>query len=146
MAPDVDKSTPRAPRRRPEAAKPSADSLGVDVATLEWQRSGTDNGALEVAFVPASVIARGRWAARDLGPARGGGAARATGEAGSYRTGRRSGAGKLREDPIQWVLLRVAGDPAGRVLVYNRTEWLNFLDGAGNGEFDWAVQLRRPAS
>ena len=35
-----------------------------------------------------------------------------------------------------WVLLRVAGDPAGRVLVYNHHEWLCFVDGAKGGEFD----------
>jgi len=35
-----------------------------------------------------------------------------------------------------WVLLRVAGDPAGRVLVYDRTEWECFLDGVARGEFD----------
>ena len=46
-----------------------------------------------------------------------------------------------REDAIEWVLLRVAGDPAGRVLVYDRTEWLSFVDGAANGEFDFAGEL-----
>jgi hypothetical protein len=35
----------------------------------------------------------------------------------------------------EWVLLRVAGDPDGRVLVYDRTEWMCFLDGVGRGEF-----------
>jgi hypothetical protein len=35
-----------------------------------------------------------------------------------------------------WVLVRVAGDPAGRVLVFDRNEWESFLDGARNGEFD----------
>jgi hypothetical protein len=34
-----------------------------------------------------------------------------------------------------WVLLRVTGDPAGRVLIYDRVEWMCFLDGAGRGEF-----------
>jgi hypothetical protein len=36
----------------------------------------------------------------------------------------------------QWVLTRVAGDPHGRVLVYNTSEWEAFLDGAKKGEFD----------
>ncbi len=36
----------------------------------------------------------------------------------------------------EWVLMRVAGDPAGRVLVYDRNEWECFLDGVKNGEFD----------
>ena len=42
---------------------------------------------------------------------------------------------------IDWVLLRVAGDPVGRVLVYDRNEWLCFLDGAVGGEFDWRQGL-----
>jgi hypothetical protein len=37
---------------------------------------------------------------------------------------------------VGWVLMRVAGDPAGRILVYDRHEWECFLDGARNGEFD----------
>src|SRR5258708_36885749 len=49
---------------------------------------------------------------------------------------------------IDWVLLRVAGDPVGRVLVYDRNEWLCFLDGAVGGEFDWRQGLTgaRPRS
>jgi hypothetical protein len=39
----------------------------------------------------------------------------------------------------EWVLLRVAGDPAERILVFDRNEWDCFLDGARNGEFDDAV-------
>lgn len=38
-----------------------------------------------------------------------------------------------------WVLLRVADDPEGRVLVYDHQEWAAFLDGARNGEFDDAA-------
>jgi hypothetical protein len=38
-----------------------------------------------------------------------------------------------------WVLMRVAGDPAGRVLVYDRHEWVCFLDGVRKGEFDDAA-------
>lgn len=38
-----------------------------------------------------------------------------------------------------WVLMRVSGDPAGRVLVYNRHEWVCFLDGVRRGEFDDAA-------
>jgi hypothetical protein len=38
-----------------------------------------------------------------------------------------------------WVLMRVAGDPAGRVLVFDRNEWECFLDGVRNGEFDDAA-------
>jgi hypothetical protein len=39
----------------------------------------------------------------------------------------------------EWVLLRVAGDPDRRVLVFDRHEWECFLDGARNGEFDDAA-------
>jgi len=38
-----------------------------------------------------------------------------------------------------WVLMRVAGDPEGRVLVYDRFEWECFLDGVRAGEFDAAA-------
>jgi hypothetical protein len=40
------------------------------------------------------------------------------------------------QDGGEWVLMRVADDPARRVLVYDRFEWECFLDGAKNGEFD----------
>jgi hypothetical protein len=40
-----------------------------------------------------------------------------------------------------WVLMRVAGDPSGRVLVYDRHEWECFLDGVRNGEFDDALVI-----
>lgn len=36
----------------------------------------------------------------------------------------------------EWVLMRVAGDPDNRVLVYDRNEWECFLDGVRAGEFD----------
>jgi hypothetical protein len=35
-----------------------------------------------------------------------------------------------------WVLVRVAGDPDDRVLVYDEHEWECFLDGVRHGEFD----------
>jgi hypothetical protein len=66
---------------------------------------------------------------------------------------RRSGAGggaievafvEARGDT--WVLMRVAGDPAGRVLVYDRHEWECFLDGAKKGEFDDAAAAGEPAA
>lgn len=37
-----------------------------------------------------------------------------------------------------WVLMRVSGDEARRVLVYDRHEWECFLDGVRHGEFDTA--------
>jgi hypothetical protein len=61
---------------------------------------------------------------------------------------RRSGAGRgaievafVEANGGTWVLMRVAGDPAGRVLVYDRNEWECFLDGAKKGEFDDAAGL-----
>ena len=69
--------------------------LRIDVTVLDWQRSGSGRGSIEVAFVEA-----------------------------------------LDE---RWVLMRVAGDPEGRVLVYDRFEWECFVDGVRNGEFDDAV-------
>jgi hypothetical protein len=35
--------------------------------------------------------------------------------------------------------MRVAGDQARRVLVFDRNEWDCFIDGARNGEFDDAA-------
>jgi len=40
----------------------------------------------------------------------------------------------------EWVLMRVADDPAQRVLVYDRHEWECFLDGVKKGEFDDATE------
>jgi len=79
-------------------SKPTVADLGVDLAMLAWQRSGTGDGAIEVAFT-------------------------------------RTGAGQAED----WVLMRVAGDPDQRVLVFDRNEWECFLDGARNGEFDDAA-------
>jgi Domain of unknown function (DUF397) len=47
--------------------------------------------------------------------------------------------GQLAGAAGEWVLMRVAGDPEGRVLVYDRCEWECFLDGVRKGEFDDAV-------
>jgi DNA-3-methyladenine glycosylase I len=87
--------------------KPTLSQLGVDVAALDWRRSGTGPGSFEVAFVG--------------GPADAGTAA-------------------------PWVLLRVAGDPSGRVLVYDRVEWQAFREGARLGEFDDAAEPGPPAA
>jgi hypothetical protein len=40
-----------------------------------------------------------------------------------------------------WVLMRVAGDQTGRILVFDRNEWDCFLDGVRNGEFEDATNL-----
>jgi uncharacterized protein DUF397 len=76
-------------------AKPTVEGLGIDLAAQSWQRSGSGDGAIEVAFVLA--------------------------------------------DGADWILMRVAGDPDQRVLVFDRNEWDCFLDGARNGEFDDAA-------
>jgi hypothetical protein len=101
--------------RSASRSKPTIEQLGVDLAALEWQRSGASDGSLEVAFV------RGDAGNVAGAPARPGGAA---------TSNERAGAG------ADWVLLRVAGDITGRVLVYDRIEWISFLDGVRNGEFD----------
>jgi hypothetical protein len=88
--------------------KPTVEELGVDLAVQEWRRSGDRDGAIEIAFVSAHALAI-HAATATPGPA-------------AERT--------------EYVLMRVAGDPAGRVLVYDRHEWECFLDGVRGGEFD----------
>ncbi|MBO0803430.1 MAG: DUF397 domain-containing protein [Nocardiopsaceae bacterium] len=39
-----------------------------------------------------------------------------------------------------WVLMRVSGDGASRILVFDRNEWECFLDGVREGEFDDAAR------
>ncbi len=81
--------------------KPTVHELGIDLAAQTWQRSGPEDGGIEVAFVGAQAVSS---------PGR-----------------------------TEWVLLRVAGDPDSRVLVFDRHEWECFLDGARRGEFDDAT-------
>lgn len=61
-----------------------------------------------------------------------------------HRSGGRDGSIEVAFAPGEWVLMRVAGDPAGRVLVYDRFEWECFLDGVKKGEFDDATELPEP--
>ncbi len=96
-------------------AKPTVEDLGIDPDAQAWQHSGQGDGAIEVAFVE--------------GPRDGG-------AGGASPGGASPGGGAARAD---WVLMRVAGDPAARVLVFDRNEWECFLDGARNGEFDDAA-------
>jgi Domain of unknown function (DUF397) len=98
--------------------KPTVSELGIDVAAQAWQRSGHGEGAIEVAFA--------RTAPADSG--------------GPVDPGDVAGA------PGQWVLMRVAGDPERRVLVFDRYEWECFLDGARKGEFDDAAAVPDPGS
>ena len=93
--PAADGTPVRVPAADGTPAKPTLERLQVDLAELDWQRSGTGAGSFEVAFISCAESGR-----------------------------------------ADWVLLRVAGDPEGRVLVYDRTEWLCFIDGADRGEFD----------
>lgn len=55
------------------------------------------------------------------------------------RHGQPAPAGEPDDAGADWVLMRLAGDPSGRVLVYDRHEWECFLDGVRNGEFDDAL-------
>jgi hypothetical protein len=102
-------------------AKPTVAGLGVDPTTLDWQRSGTGPGSFEVAFVAGETRSQPETTDLSVTEMRDGGTARSI--------------------AAEWVLLRVADDPEGRVLVYDRNEWLCFLDGATSGEFDWPQGL-----
>ena len=98
-------------------AKPTVSELGIDLAAQAWQRSGQGDGAIEVAFARVLEAAAGAPSRPGAGP----------------------GATPEALPTAEWVLLRVAGDPDGRVLVFDRHEWECFLDGARNGEFDEAA-------
>jgi hypothetical protein len=97
--------------------KPTVEELGIDVAAQHWRRSGDADDAIEVAMV-----------GRHGQPAPGEAPDEKPGDAGA-----------------DWVLMRVADDPSGRVLVYDRYEWECFLDGVRNGEFDDALAKEAPA-
>jgi hypothetical protein len=90
--------------------KPTVAELGIDPAAQVWRRSGNGDGALEVAFAHAAASDP----AHPAHPAH-------------------------RAHRAEWVLMRVAGDPEQRVLVFDRHEWECFLDGARKGEFDDAA-------
>jgi hypothetical protein len=101
-------------------AKPTVAALGIDVGAQDWQRSGAGAGAIEIAFVRPGA-----------GPGAASGRETASGPA--------AAAGDGRGPDMTWILMRVAGDPDGRVLVYDRNEWECFLDGVRAGEFDDAA-------
>jgi Domain of unknown function (DUF397) len=100
--------------------KPTVEELGIDPDRQKWQRSGAEDGSIEVAFIPAAAVSSGVTRAAEHAT---GGPAASPGQPGP--------AGHT-----EWVLMRVAGDPAGRVLVYDRHEWECFLGGVRGGEFD----------
>ena len=112
-------------------AKPTVPELGIDLAAQAWQRSGRGDGSIEVAFVRAAREPAGSAA----GPAADGGrsATQPAADGGGSAT-------RPAADRAEWVLMRVAGDPGQRVLVFDRHEWECFLDGARNGEFDDAAR------
>jgi len=90
--------SPRASRIPKPTADALAGSVGVDLAALDWQRSGAGDGSIEIALL--------------ADPAH----------------------------PGCWLLIRVVGDSEQRVLVYDRHEWVCFLDGVRKGEFDDAAR------
>ncbi len=99
-------------------AKPTVEELGIDVLAQAWQRSGGDAGSIEIAFVGIPAV----------------------GGAGPVGPGPAAGYGGQAAGDGEWVLMRVADDPAQRVLVYDRNEWDCFLHGVKNGEFDDATE------
>jgi hypothetical protein len=113
-------------RRRQETvtSKPTISELGIDPAGLTWQRSGHGSGVIEIAFTSEAQQAHQAQAKAQL----------AVAQAPDARA-----AGDL------WVLMRIAGDPDQRVLVFDRHEWECFLDGVRHGEFDDAGVLDRLA-
>jgi Domain of unknown function (DUF397) len=102
--------------------KPTVSELGIDLAAQVWHRSGHGGGAIEVAFTRAGEP-------RQLPE---------PGEPHEPRQPREPGEPR-QPHATEWVLMRVAGDPEQRVLVFDRHEWECFLDGARNGEFDDAA-------
>lgn len=95
---------------RPERpGKPTPEDLGIEIAAQRWERSGAGDGSIEIAFPEAPIP-----------------------EAAAPESGRPWKRG-------DWVLMRVAGDPSARVLVFDRNEWACFLDGVRKGEFDDAA-------
>ena len=99
-------------------AKPTVSELGIDLSAQVWRRSGQGDGAIEIAFAQAPDPKTPESPESPESP----------GSPGSPGSG-------------HWVLMRVTGDPEGRVLVFDRHEWECFLDGARNGEFDDATGL-----
>jgi hypothetical protein len=101
--------------------KPTVEGLGIDPDAQDWQRSGHGAGVIEIAFTRVTS---------------GGGPGGSGGSGGPVASGHTDGQGA---GEVGWVLMRVAGDPGRRVLVFDRNEWECFLDGARNGEFDDAA-------
>ena len=131
-------------------AKPTAEELGIDPDAQEWQRSGGGAGAIEIAFarmtsdVSGTIDVSGRAgvspAASVPVTATVPGEVIVSGDPGATVACGNNDSHELAM-PCDggWILMRVADDPARRVLVFDRNEWECFLDGARNGEFDDAA-------
>jgi len=44
-----------------DVIKPTPQELGIDPAALAWERSGSDDGSIEIAFPLSRRWARGDW-------------------------------------------------------------------------------------
>jgi len=117
-------------------AKPTVSDLGVDPAAQVWHRSGHGDGAIEVAFVR---VGGARSAASANAPASADTPALGSADTPAPGSADTPAPALASADAQEWVLMRVAGDPEQRVLVFDRHEWECFLDGARNGEFDDAA-------
>jgi hypothetical protein len=131
-------------------AKPTVEELGIDPDAQQWQRSGEGAGAIEVAV--ARVTSDVSGAAGVSGRAGGSpvasvpvtatvpGEAVASGaSSATVACGNNDSHELAMPRDGDWILMRVADDPARRVLVFDRNEWECFLDGARHGEFDDAA-------
>jgi hypothetical protein len=112
------------------SAKPTVEELGIDPDAQEWQRSGDGAGAIEITFTRLAPGASPASAAHEPG--------RGSVDGPGQGQGQEPGLGE------DWVLMRVAGDPDRRVLVFDRNEWECFLDGVRKGEFDDAADNDAP--
>jgi hypothetical protein len=154
--------------------KPTVEELGIDPDAQEWQRSGDGAGAIEITFTRLAPGASPASAAHQPGDEPGQGSVDVPGQESVDVPGQGSGdepgqesldgpgQGQGQEpgqgqdqEPRQgqdqepghgedWVLMRVAGDPDRRVLVFDRKEWECFLDGVRKGEFDDAADNDTP--
>jgi hypothetical protein len=146
--------------------KPTVEELGIDPDAQEWQRSGDGAGAIEITFTRLAPGASPASAAHQPGDEPGQGSGDEPGQGSVDVPGQGSvdvpGQGSVDvpgqgqgQEPGQgqdqepghgedWVLMRVAGDPDRRVLVFDRNEWECFLDGVRKGEFDDAADNNTP--
>jgi hypothetical protein len=139
-------------------AKPTVEELGIDPDAQEWQRSGEGAGAIEITFTRLALGASppiaadqpgnepGHGQGQEPGHGQGQEPGHGQGQEPGHGQGQEPGHGQGQEPGHgeDWVLMRVAGDPDRRVLVFDRNEWECFLDGARKGEFDDAADDGTP--